>query len=115
MDTVQFIRYVHLCSNMVVNDDRKRYISFIIKNGKTDRKRMIGAIRNEFTKKEYDEIKPWLTVFEQDQGIVRCKHTGKERAVEILNRIKINDGEVETIITSGTIKKAKKALRDMNG
>ncbi|MFW5952707.1 MAG: hypothetical protein ACOCSJ_00940 [Candidatus Natronoplasma sp.] len=97
---------------MVVGEDRQRYISFIIAGGKTDRKGMINAIRSAFSREEYEEIEPWLTVFEGDRGIVRCDHTGKERSVEILNEIEIDNGKVKTIITSGTIKKAKKALKD---
>lgn len=97
---------------MVVGENRKRYIAFVIEEGKTDRREMIGAIRSEFSREEYDEIKPWLTVFEGDKGIVRCKHTGKERAIEILNGIEVGGGRVQTITTSGTIKKAKKRLFD---
>ncbi|MBS3781475.1 MAG: hypothetical protein KGY68_02570 [Candidatus Thermoplasmatota archaeon] len=97
---------------MVVGEDRQRYISFIIEGGKTDRKGMINAIRSEFSRDEYEEIEPWLTVFEGDRGIVRCDHKGKERCVEILNEIDIDNGKVKTIITSGTIKKAKKALKN---
>ncbi len=95
---------------MVVGDDRQRYIAFVIDGGKTDRRGMIAAIRSAFSKKEYQEIKPWLTVFEGDEGIVRCKHTGKERAIDILNGIVIGEGKVRTVTTSGTIKKAKKRL-----
>ncbi len=97
---------------MVVGDDRQRYISFIIEGAETDRKGMINSIREKFSRKEYEEIEPWLTVFEGDKGIVRCNHIGKERAVEIINEIEIDNGNVKTIITSGTIKKAKKALKD---
>ncbi|MEF8835025.1 MAG: hypothetical protein V5A76_02605 [Candidatus Thermoplasmatota archaeon] len=100
---------------MVVGDDRQRYISFVIEGAKTDRKGMINAIRSAFSKEEYDEIQPWLTVFEGDRGIVRCAHTGKERAVEVMNDMDIGKGNVKTIITSGTIKKAKKALKDHDG
>ncbi len=97
---------------MVVGEKRKRYIAFVIEEGETDRREMIGAIRSEFSREEYEEIKPWLTVFEGDKGIVRCKHTGKERAIDILNRIKVGGGRVQTITTSGTIKKAKERLFD---
>ncbi|MFP4608915.1 MAG: Rpp14/Pop5 family protein [Candidatus Natronoplasma sp.] len=95
---------------MVVGDDRQRYVAFVIEGGKTDRRGMINAIRSQFSKEDYAEIKPWLTVFEGDKGIIRCKHTGKERAVEILNQMDIGNGEVKTVTTSGTIKKAKKRL-----
>jgi len=97
---------------MVVGDDRQRYISFVIQGSETDRKGMINAIRDEFSREEYMEIEPWLTVFEGDKGIVRCSHTGKERAIEILNRIEVSGGKVKTVVTSGTIKKAKRALKE---
>ncbi|MEF8873878.1 MAG: Rpp14/Pop5 family protein [Candidatus Thermoplasmatota archaeon] len=97
---------------MVVGDDRQRYIAFIIEGGDTDRGGMIDAIRSEFSRKEYEEIKPWLTVFKGDKGIIRCKHTGKEKAVKILSDMTIKEGKVKTITTSGTIKKAKKRLYD---
>jgi len=97
---------------MVVGDDRQRYISFVIEGAETDRRGMIKAIRDKFSRKEYEDIEPWLTVFEGDRGIVRCSHTGKDRAVEIMNEIEIANGRVKTIITSGTIKKAKKVLKD---
>ncbi len=95
---------------MVVGDDRQRYIAFVIEGGKTDRGNMIGAIRHEFSKDEYENIKPWLTVFEGDRGIIRCKHTGKEKALNILNKMQVGGGKVKTIMTSGTIKKAKRRL-----
>jgi len=100
---------------MVADDDRQRYISFIIEGAETDRKGMIKAIRDEFSREEYEEIEPWLTVFEGDRGIVRCNHIGKKRAVEVMNKIEVDNGKVRTIITSGTIKKAKKALKDHDG
>jgi len=100
---------------MVVGDDRQRYISFIIEGDKTDRRSMINTIRSEFSKEEYEKIEPWLTLFKGDKGIVRCNHTGKERAIEILNEIEICSGKVKTITTSGTIKKAKRALKDYDG
>lgn len=100
---------------MVVDDDRQRYISFIIEGSETDRRGMIDAIRDKFSREEYEDVEPWLTVFEGDRGIVRCNHTGKDRAIEILNKIEIDKGKVKTIITSGTIKKAKKALGDYDG
>ncbi len=93
-------------------ENRQRYIAFVIEDGYTDRRGMIAAIRDEFSKKEYDKIEPWLTVFDEDRGIVRCKHTGKKKAIEILNRIEVGGGEVKTIKTSGTIKKAKKVLNN---
>ncbi len=91
---------------------RPRYIAFELVNGRTDRRGMINAIRSAFTREEYDSIEPWLTVFTGTKGIVRCNHTGKERAIEILNGMDMGGGRVKTLVTSGTIKKAKAVLFD---
>lgn len=58
-------------------------------------------------------MKPWLTVFEHNKGILRCVHTYKDEAIGLLTSIKTMGGEkmpikVETLGTSGTIKKAKR-------
>ncbi len=90
--------------------NKQRYIAFVIEGSTTDRKDMINKIRDNFNYDEYQEISPWLTVFTGDKGIVRCNHDKKKKAVEILNSIKIDDGKVKTITTSGTIKKAKERL-----
>ncbi|MFO7991533.1 MAG: hypothetical protein R6U61_04460 [Thermoplasmata archaeon] len=97
---------------MAVEGKRKRYISFVIEGGSTERRGMISAIRRNFSSKEYEEIEPWLTVFTGEKGIIRCDHRYKERAVEILNGLEVGGGKVKTLITSGTIKKAKKSLEE---
>ena len=89
---------------------KQRYIAFVIEGSSTDRKDMINKIMNNFSYNEYQEISPWLTVFTGDKGIIRCNHDKKDEAVKILNSIKISEGEVKTITTSGTIKKAKERL-----
>ncbi len=95
---------------MAVEGKRKRYISFFIEGGSTDRRGMISAIRRNFSREEYEEIQPWLTVFTGEEGIIRCDHRYKERTVDVLNGMKVGGGKVRTLITSGTIKKAKKRL-----
>lgn len=95
---------------MTVSKHRKRYIAFVIEDGKTSRKDMISAIRERFSYEEYENFRPWLTVFDGRRGIVRCRHIGKEKVVKILNSIEVGGGKVKTLITSGTIKKAKKRL-----
>ncbi len=95
---------------MAVNEHRKRYVAFVIEGGSCSRKKMISAIREVFSHEEYTEFKPWLTVFDGEMGIVRCRHLGKEKVVEKLNSVEIGGGKVSTLITSGTIKKAKKRL-----
>lgn len=91
-------------------ENRQRYIAFVIRGGSTDRGGMISAIRDAFTREQYDRIEPWLTVFDGREGIVRVDHMGKEEAVEILNSIEVGAGNVETLVTSGTIKNAREGL-----
>ena len=93
---------------------RKRYIAFRVHaTWEISRKEFIAAIRRNVNEKnQWERVMPWLTVFENNQGILRCMHTAKDEAVEILNSIEyIDKGKekvrVETLGTSGTIKKAK--------
>ena len=59
--------------------------------------------------------RPWLTAFQENRGILRCRHTDKDTAIEMLKgvteigeeRLKVT---IETLVTSGTIKQAKKSL-----
>ncbi len=96
---------------MAVRNTRQRYIGFEITDGKElERKDMIMMIRNSFTKDEYADLEPWLTVFTGSKGILRCKHIGKERALEILDSMDIEGAKVKTVITSGTIRKVQKKL-----
>lgn len=99
--------------------DRKRYIAF-----KVHSPRLI--LRNEFKvaikgkisdRNTLNRIKPWLTVFNDNEGILRCSHSAKDEAIELLNSIKVIGREkvgvrVETLGTSGTIKKAKRRYLD---
>jgi RNase P/RNase MRP subunit POP5 len=96
------------------NKARKRYIAFRVHAPKEiSRKEFISAIRREVNdKNQWERVMPWLTVFENNQGILRCIHTAKDEAVQILTSIEhIGRGKekvrVETLGTSGTIKKAK--------
>jgi RNase P/RNase MRP subunit POP5 len=68
---------------------------------------------NIHDKNSWERIKPWLTIFEENKGILRCAHTSKQEAVELLTSIRRVGKEnmpvrIETLGTSGTIKKAKK-------
>lgn len=94
---------------------RKRYIVFEISAPRTvSRSEFIYAIRDREKSNEYQEgIKPWLTVFDNNQGILRCAHTKKDEAMKLLCSIKAIGREkmpvkVITLGTSGTIKTAKK-------
>lgn len=95
---------------MAVRENRNRYVVFEIGSGRTDRRGMIRAIRRAFSRDEYEDYEPWLTVFEGDKGIIRFDHMGKERVLELLDGIEVGGGEVRTTFTSGTIKRAKEKL-----
>jgi RNase P/RNase MRP subunit POP5 len=93
---------------------RKRYIAFSVKAPRDiTRKEFISAIRKNIADKDqWGRIEPWLTVFENNMGILRCIHTGCNEAKMLLTSIEKvgREGEkiqVKTLGTSGTIKKAK--------
>jgi RNase P/RNase MRP subunit POP5 len=97
--------------------DKKRYIAFKVHAPRLiSRKEFIAAIRNNIKENNsWDTMKPWLTVFEDNAGILRCTHTAKDDAIALLDSIthvgreKI-EVKVETLTTSGTIKKAKENI-----
>ncbi len=101
---------------------RKRYIAFKIHASRTiTRKEFIAAIRSSVSdRNSWDRIKPWLTTFEDNCGILRCTHIAKDEALLLLSSIDVVGREripikVETIYTSGTIKKAKgKIIKTIN-
>jgi len=94
--------------------DKKRYIAFRIEAPREiTRKEFIGAIRQGVPEKEtWEQMKPWLTVFEGNFGILRCFYLSKDEAIHLLNSITHIGRErvpvsVTTLGTSGSIKKAK--------
>jgi RNase P/RNase MRP subunit POP5 len=98
-----------------IKTDRKRYIAFKITAPRViSRKELISTIREKVKSNEsWGKMKPWLTIFEDNEGILRCVHTNKDEAVKLLTSIKIVGKEkmpvrVETLGTSGTIKQAKR-------
>lgn len=98
-----------------IERERKRYIAFKITAPQViSRNELISAIREKVKSNEsWGNMKPWLTIFEDNVGILRCVHTYKDEAVKLLTSIKIVGKEkmpvnVETLGTSGTIKQAKR-------
>ena len=93
---------------------RPRYILFTIskeeKMFQISRNEMIASLRLYCMKLfncSLKEKKFYLTRFNGEKGIFRCKHTEKQSAITLLQSIsKINDQPVTitTIATSGTIK-----------
>lgn len=75
---------------------------------------MINVIRNKcrsIFNKECKELGIYLTRFDGEKGIVKCKHTEKEHTIDLLNsidKISSNKVEIQTLGTSGTIKALEK-------
>jgi RNase P/RNase MRP subunit POP5 len=88
---------------------RRRYIAFeIISDKNISRNDAVGMIRKEF-KPYFNSVKPWLTRYRNNKGLMRCAHTGKNDAIRVLNSVKQigkADVEIKTTGTSGTIKAA---------
>ena len=104
---------------MGVREFRRRYIVFTIDASRNiERWELIKEFQREGSRMGLDQVsegRPWLTAFRDNRGILRCSHTDKETAIEMLSgitevgeeRLKVN---IETLVTSGTIKKAKESL-----
>ncbi len=105
---------------MAVKEYRQRYIVFEIDAPrKVERWEFIKALERYASLMELDnrkEGRPWLTAFNDNRGILRCTHTDKDNAIQLLNSItEVGEGnelkvEVRTLKTSGTIKKAKESM-----
>ena len=104
---------------MAVKEFRHRYIVFEIDAPRPiERWELIKEfqrISSRMGLDQSDEIRPWLTAFQDNRGILRCSHCDKDKAIELLNGInEIGDERlkitIRTITTSGTIKKAKESL-----
>ena len=104
---------------MGVKEFRYRYIVFTIEAPRAiERWELIKEFQRRASQMgldQTDEIRPWLTAFRENRGILRCSHCDRDKAIELLKgineigeeRLKVT---IETITTSGTIKKAKEAL-----
>lgn len=103
---------VHMPSK--AHRDKKRYIAFTIHAPRDiTRKEFIAAIRQGTNDQEqWERMKPWLTVFEDNCGILRCFYLSKDEAIQLLTSIRHIGRErvpvsVITLGTSGSIKKVK--------
>lgn len=103
---------VHMTSK--AHRDKKRYIAFRIDAPREiTRKEFIAAIRQgTIDQEQWARMKPWLTVFEGNCGILRCFYLSKDEAIQLLTSIKHIGREkvpvsVTTLGTSGSIKKVK--------
>jgi RNase P/RNase MRP subunit POP5 len=104
---------------MAVKEFRHRYIVFEIDAPRpVERWELIKEFQRIASRMGLDqseEIRPWLTAFQNNRGILRCTHHDRDKAVELLTaitevgeeRLKIS---IQTITTSGTIRKAKESM-----
>jgi len=105
---------------MGVKEFRRRYILFEVEAPRTvERWELIKALQKKASQMgldQHDDGRPWLTAFNDNRGILRCSHTEKDSAIELLKSITQvgeNDElrvEIRTIKTSGTIKKVKESM-----
>jgi RNase P/RNase MRP subunit POP5 len=100
--------------------DKKRYIAFKVHAPRqVTRKEFIAAIRGNIkNNNSWNTMKPWLTVFGDNRGVLRCTHSAKDEAKALLGSIshvgkEKTEVKVETLTTSGTIKKAKEILESI--
>ncbi len=92
---------------MAVRNFRKRYIVFRVHGrGALPRKEMIDIINR---RGRIHRVRMKLTVFKGNRGIILVSHTDKEKAIEAMN-FEDSGLKIETIRTSGTIKKAKNSM-----
>lgn len=104
---------------MAVKEFRHRYIVFEIEAPRViERWELIKEFQRLASRMGLDqseEIRPWLTAFQNNRGILRCSHCDRDKALELLNGItEVGDERlkvtIQTITTSGTIKKAKESM-----
>ena len=105
---------------MGASEYRRRYIVFTIDAPRNiERWELIKEFQRRASQLGLDqrEERPWLTAFQDNRGILRCCHTDKDTAIEMITGITEVGEErlqvkIETLTTSGTIKKAKTKLDD---
>ena len=104
---------------MAVKEYRHRYRVFEIDSPRAiERWELIKEFQRMASRMgldQSDEIRPWLTAFKDNRGILRCTHHDREKAMELLKgitevgeeRLKVS---IKTVTTSGTIRKAKESM-----
>ncbi|MDH7506902.1 MAG: Rpp14/Pop5 family protein [Candidatus Thermoplasmatota archaeon] len=101
--------------HFIVNkNDRHRYIYFIVKSKnkqlyieKSDFYNEIKQQCRKLFNKNCEDMGLYLISFNGKKGIIKCNHIQKENTIKLLNSIKkvlLNEIEIRTIGTSGTIK-----------
>jgi RNase P/RNase MRP subunit POP5 len=84
---------------------RRRYIAFRITGNERISLEELETILKEAYVGYLSRI-PKIIEFDGTYGIIRCSNLEKEKAIEMLNRIKLGKGRcnIETLKTSGTLK-----------
>jgi len=109
---------------IIANETRRhRYICFIVQPSNKQFNIEKSEINNEIKlqcknlfNKNCESMGIRLISFDGKKGIVKCTHTEKENTIKLLNSIKnisLNEIDIKTIGTSGTIKTLiKKYMND---
>ena len=96
---------------------RPRYLVVRLEtDGEIPRNVFIKAIRKgaqSLGEGVYEDVTPWLTYFENNYGVIKYSHKKKDRMLELVREMKLENREGKTVkITSlgvsGTINKARK-------
>jgi len=100
---------------VVVKDrvGRSRYVAFEVSSkGAVRTGDLITTFKRAADKyDDAEKIRPWLIMFENGKGIVRCSHTSKDECINLLQSIKGVGGtrvKIKTLGTSGTVRGARK-------
>lgn len=88
---------------------RNRYVAFRVEGGAAlSRDQVIEALR-EAAHGLPEDARPWLIRWRGGEGVVRCGHRHKETVLDLLRSLRRIGGRevrVETLGTSGTVRKA---------
>jgi RNase P/RNase MRP subunit POP5 len=95
---------------------RHRYVVFRVEGGEDlEMGDVIGGLREAFASYP-QEARPWLVLWRGGKGVVRCAHVRKDDVIHVLRSIRRIGGRevrVETLGTSGTVRKAvRKYIQD---
>jgi len=99
---------------IAIKKQRHRYIYFIVESSNRqvniEKTEIFNQIKTQckiLFNKNYESMGIRLIIFNGKEGIIKCFHTEKENTIKLLNSIKnisLNEVDVKTIMTSGTIK-----------
>lgn len=97
---------------------RRRFILFkASENTGLGMGRIISLFNRRFRETGFD--KSWarfrVIFFEKEVGIVRCSHLATEDVIALINSSKLENAELRTLRTSGTLKTLKDWLRTNRG